>query len=896
VNVRSIAGHTTVNTGEGRDVINVGSGVRTAPEGATLPTPEEAALDTDRGRGVDEIAALLVLDGGGHERTGTITGTTPTTITDVDARFPTALPGTPDPSTLWVDILTQSGIGTLELERDLAGALTGRMLFTATAAFGALDTFSFLYTLWNTGGERATHLATIKATDLDASRRHVVDAMNALTRAAHLVSLAGLRIDVLAANGAVKRSGEITANTDTTVTVLWDGVGTFAAGDRYRIFGTAAYGDLLNVDDTGDPDDSRLDLTQTTLTGLDMPTVAEVQTIFVQAKSGTYTLSSAGHGSVVLDYSFDAAQVRERLIDLYGFDDILVTESRTTGSVTYTVAFVGLQAGIDHAPLTWDSDRSGFVANPDASADVQTATVRDGRLSVLSEVQTIEVDAVGGTYTLESEGFGEITLDFDLTGAELEAALIAYYGFSDLTVGEDRTPTSVAYTITFTGAQAGRNLPPLLWTESRETTNLLPGAGFLVDVRTSTLKDGYALNTVQTLTVDGTGSFKITLLGRTTDPIAHDVTAAELQRILDTILNPNNANPALPYTDNVAVTRRGNDFFIVFQGEHSVLSLEAALIATTGDLRVRLTTRVDGLNYYGIETLNIGLGSGDDVVNVRGTSAVTNLATNDGDDRIFVSSEANIGLGDATPLFLGGNLDDLDGTLNLSVGSGRHVLLISDESATAGDGAVLISDEYAAAAERDPDVAANAEIFVVGLATGSLTYAAEADGNFADGITIWSGYGDDAIAVDGTHERAGLRTATSLNTGLGDDIVTVDLLAGDDGFFVLNAQGPYNSVLPLSTDISAGDHRTAADVISVYLDGVLVDLGLVAVDYTRNTISLALSAAINSIATVVIHRLGALLATESFRLPLMPTTDRDIVHAEESTLPLVVFGGQDDDE
>ena len=115
-----------------------------------------------------------------------------------------------------------------------------------------------------------------------------------------------------------------------------------------------------------------------------MPTVAEVQTIFVQAKSGTYTLSAEGHGTVTLDYSFSAAQLRERLISLFGFSEIAVDESRTVGSVTYTVAFVGPRAGIDQPQLTWNSDRSGFVSNPDASADVTTATVRDGRRAVLA--------------------------------------------------------------------------------------------------------------------------------------------------------------------------------------------------------------------------------------------------------------------------------------------------------------------------------------------------------------------------------------------------------------------------------------------------------------------------------------------------------------------------------
>ena len=52
------------------------------------------------------------------------------------------------------------------------------------------------------------------------------------------------------------------------------------------------------------------------------------------------------------------------------------------------------------------------------------------------------------------------------------------------------------------------------------------------------------------------------------------------------------------------------------------------------------------------------------------------------------------------------------------------------------------------------------------------------------------------ITIDGTHRSAGVRTVTSLNTGLGNDVVTVDLDAGEDDFFVLDTQGAYEHLLP----------------------------------------------------------------------------------------------------
>ena len=49
--------------------------------------------------------------------------------------------------------------------------------------------------------------------------------------------------------------------------------------------------DIVRVDDTGDDNNNSGTLTQTTLTGLDMPGVSEVQVLTVSAASGTYLLT-----------------------------------------------------------------------------------------------------------------------------------------------------------------------------------------------------------------------------------------------------------------------------------------------------------------------------------------------------------------------------------------------------------------------------------------------------------------------------------------------------------------------------------------------------------------------------------------------------------------------------
>ncbi len=281
----------------------------------------------------------------------------------------------------------------------------------------------------------------------------------------------------------------------------------------------------------------------------------------------------------------------------------------------------------------------------------------------------------------------------------------------------------------------------------------------------------------------------------------------------------------------------GGTYFIGFRGEVnadtgqpitialSALGASATDAATDG-------SATSGIRYHGLEVLNLALGSGSDVLNVRGTLPVTNISFGAGDDRVYISSRADVGLTEK-PQFLAGDLDLIHGTLNLDLGTGRHTLLLSDEGASAGDPAVVITDRPALAGGLDADLAADGEIFVVGLAPAGISWRAAASGTFADGIRIWTSGLADGITIDGTHQRAGVRTTTWLNTGLGSDTITVDLKAGQDGFFVLHTQGPNDNVLGLGVDLDDGDQPVRPDVVlEVRVNGVLVP----AVRYVSSTI------------------------------------------------------------
>src|SRR6185437_7882812 len=148
------------------------------------------------------------------------------------------------------------------------------------------------------------------------------------------------------------------------------------------------------------------------------------------------------------------------------------------------------------------------------------------------------------------------------------------------------------------------------------------------------------------------------------------------------------------FTDNVAVELHGSTYTVIFRGAYAGISIAYITGAAT------LTTRMSGIDYYGVETLDIDLGQGNDVFNVQGTSAVTNLSTGPGNDRIYVSSDAHVGLTDH-PDYLTGSLANLLGTLNIDGGTGSQTLMISDEANGAGDPHALVTKSYADASARD---------------------------------------------------------------------------------------------------------------------------------------------------------------------------------------------------
>ena len=219
-------------------------------------------------------------------------------------------------------------------------------------------------------------------------------------------------------------------------------------------------------------------------------------------------------------------------------------------------------------------------------------------------------------------------------------------------------------------------------------------------------------------------------------------------------------------------------------------------------------------------------------------------------------------------------------------------------------------------------------------------------------MTIWSGSGNDKIHIDATHERSGVRTVTSLNTGLGDDDVTVDLQVGEDGFFVLDTQGAYEHVVNVGGGISGAGTQTPADAVRAWIGNVEVPVAVgtdgkvrllatgrlsapVRVEVTRTTAQAftvgaggtivfpgASTQAAGTVMTVTVngeqvalqpragddagaagatgrragHRHRACAPRRSSSSCRWPRrADNDTVHGETSTLPLIIFGGVGND-
>ncbi|HET6573208.1 MAG TPA: hypothetical protein VFG68_06375, partial [Fimbriiglobus sp.] len=436
--------------------------------------------------------------------------------------------------------------------------------------------------------------------------------------------------------------------------------------------------------------------TATRIDGINAESIDEVQRLTISATSGTFTLSFGDPANVTAPLAFDlsAADLQLALEGLAGIaaGDVVITP--VTGG--FDIEFVRELSAVD-VPL--------LAVTPAGAASV--VELQAGSDTGMNDVQVLTVNATGGGYQLElfvpdlGKTIRTEVLAFDASAEAVRQALQNAFALQLTGLGSfnhaQRLNVSAdggTFTLTFNGQTTAPLLHNVTEAGIRAALEALSNVE-LGDVQVNDTGAGFfEIRFVGTLTAQ-----PVALMGLDVSGLTDGTATIELLPLREA------------FKSDFAVTRVGNTYTIGFlgktrqtdggQGASSVKVITVGLAGTAS-----VVTRMDGIDYHGIERLDIQLGSGADVFNVQGTSAgsfkldldtvhaATNLSLGGGDDQVFVFSHADLdhsnitetaGTADAFD-FLTGDLEQVRGNLNIDAGAGRHRILVSDEADTIGDG------------------------------------------------------------------------------------------------------------------------------------------------------------------------------------------------------------------
>jgi hypothetical protein len=550
-----------------------------------------------------------------------------------------------------------------------------------------------------------------------------------------------------------------------------------------------------------------------------------------------------------------------------GDDTVHIATSDLNGNVDATQGRVETIMG----HLTFDGgdgvDRMTINDSSDSSAEAGTITsdsLTGFGFGSVTEVQTLTVIGQSGFYRISRgdvnvpwyyirpgvarPGALGVVLDVRFGAEQVEDQLELIYGFGNVAVTliSDEVG-SKTYGIEFTGQLAGADIAPIRWADPGPINLIANGdlgavnvggisipninsnrAEVVVSRRTSATEDPSGGNTQQFLEIFNAdrGTFTITLLDQTTAPLPFDITLEKLIDALQPILNPNNTDPSKPFTNNFDIQDLGGRFLITFKGEHRDLEIKGVDVDVT-DLRggsAIVETRKEGLSYANLEQLDLVLGDGQNVLNVRGTSATTNVDLGGGDDEIYVSSLSDIDFSKRDPSFIG-NLDGIRGALNINGGTGDQKLIISDASSVNGD-FVSVIDRLPVRGLPGQDLSqldGNAELYIIGASPAPISIQADqVDGAFRKGFRIETGSGDDTVNITSTISRIRIvdAAAMELDTGLGNDNVFASLTSTGNSPLIIRTEGEFNYRMRLRSGLNIADLTNPEDEIAVIVDGV----------------------------------------------------------------------------
>lgn len=216
------------------------------------------------------------------------------------------------------------------------------------------------------------------------------------------------------------------------------------------------------------------------------------------------------------------------------------------------------------------TNNSGLGFNLKGTANtVQTATLSTAEVD---EVQSITVDATGGTFTVTSPGGTSAAIAYNASAAAVKAAVgaLSDIGTANLTVTGSGTAGS-PYLLTY-----GVALKNLDITQLTADSGSLTGPS--ISIGTDVAGDG-STDEVQHLYLSGTagGTFTITYAGQTTAAIAYNANAAAVQAALIALSNLD--------TGDIAVTgsgTSGSPFLLTFGGTLTHTNVAQVTATATG--------------------------------------------------------------------------------------------------------------------------------------------------------------------------------------------------------------------------------------------------------------------------------------------------------------------------
>lgn len=231
--------------------------------------------------------------------------------------------------------------------------------------------------------------------------------------------------DVLVTGGP----GDIQGSEPYVITFLADGA--LAASDTGV---TAQDVDLANT--------GRVDITRTVVGG---PTANEKQTVALTGvTSGTFKITVLGEETAAIAYNASTSTMKTRLTDLtaFGSSDINVTGS----AGAWVIEFVGAYANTAMDLMTVSNNST--VAADGITAGQLMVGIADP--AAVNEVESVTIDATGGTFTLTYGGQETDPIAFDASAADVQAALEA---LSTIAVGDVIVsgPDGGPYLVEFSG-------------------------------------------------------------------------------------------------------------------------------------------------------------------------------------------------------------------------------------------------------------------------------------------------------------------------------------------------------------------------------------------------------------------------------------------------------------